>query len=332
MNDDLNAQQTRWPGLWSGRFLHLVLPGNEERLCGGGRFFGLSECGVACVRTRSARPALEYCPQCFPLSLQESGLDLEGPMPLLPRRVPGRVPPPVPNRRNPNSPWFSSFEPRVASVVPNFDDGRRAVATPVDAHSTTVAVRKPGLVSSASNDEGPVMRARSGSLLRRDAEVGGDGGQARSARARKVRNRHGVLAVLIRAGWKAGRRAWAVSCRDRDGRRSCVRVSIDERGPRLTFDASGAAILRPSEVGQLRALLRTAIEIHARLDRSTHGGEVTPRSHPGPSSVPLHVYSGSPQGTEPASRETVLLDKEFGVALSGQHASVRSRLVVGEAA
>jgi hypothetical protein len=110
MSDDFIASEAAWPGLWVGNVLHKVAGGNEERLYAGGRSFGLSECGVACVRYASKRPGATYCPVCFPEWPREIGREFDEVLPRLPKRIPQQVPRPRPSRSNPDSPWFKSFE------------------------------------------------------------------------------------------------------------------------------------------------------------------------------------------------------------------------------
>lgn len=101
--------------------------------------------------------------------------------------------------------------------------------------------------------------------------------------------RHGVLALLARLRWQPNPQAWTVPCRDEDGRRGHVRVSVGERGPQLTFNGAGKAVFDPLATGRLRGALREAIEIHARLANSDAQPE--PRRHPGPAATPHSAES-----------------------------------------
>src|SRR5436309_2592913 len=114
---------------------------------------------------------------------------------------------------------------------------------------------------------------------------------------RSRQRRHSVLALLARLGWQRDSQTWTVPCRDEHGRRGHVGVSVDERGPRVTFDWPGAAVFDPLAAGRLRAALREAIEVHARLSNSD--ALPVPRRHPGPASTPHAAESDtSTEATE----------------------------------
>lgn len=104
----------------------------------------------------------------------------------------------------------------------------------------------------------------------------------------------GVLAVLSRLRWQQDPQTWTVPCRDSEGHRSRVRVSLGEQGPQMAFEHSGVVIFAPLAAGRLRAALREAIDLHGRLSTCA----VSPRCHPGPAPTPHALL-------EPASSERV---------------------------
>ncbi|WP_410575652.1 hypothetical protein [Amycolatopsis sp. cmx-4-61] len=141
---------------------------------------------------------------------------------------------------------------------------------------------------------------------------------------RKTQRRHGLLAMLVRAGWKPRRRAWAVPCRDRDGRRGHAEVLIAERGPALAI-GSTVAVLNPMDAGRLRAALREAIELYARLDGATRDGAPTPRRHPGPLPTPHREVPAGRHTADAAPAGPVLLHEDEDEP-SGRHARLANLL------
>ncbi len=149
-------------------------------------------------------------------------------------------------------------------------------------------------------------------------------------RMRKAQRRHGLLALLVRAGWRPQRRAWTVPCRDRDGRRVYAEVLIAERGPALAI-GSGIAVLNPLDAGRLRAALKEAIDLYARLDGASREGAPTPRRHPGSLPTPHREVPAGRHAADPVPRGPVLLREDDEDEPTGRHAS-RSTTVDAEAA
>ncbi|MBE8523067.1 hypothetical protein ILP97_37190 [Amycolatopsis sp. H6(2020)] len=146
---------------------------------------------------------------------------------------------------------------------------------------------------------------------------------------RKTQRRHGLLAVLVRAGWKPRRSAWTVPCRDRDGRRVYAEVLIAEHGPALAI-GSGIAVLNPMDAGRLRSALREAIDLYARLDGASREGAPTPRRHPGPLPTPHREVPAGRHTADAATQDPVLL-REDDDEPTGRHAR-RANLSDSEAA
>jgi hypothetical protein len=80
-----------------------------------------------------------------------------------------------------------------------------------------------------------------------------------------TRRRVPVLAILGRLGWQPDPDGWSIRCRDLTGRRMRVEVSVTARGVALTTTRPGGYVLKPLQVGRLRAALRDAAFAHARL-------------------------------------------------------------------
>jgi hypothetical protein len=130
-----------------------------------------------------------------------------------------------------------------------------------------------------------------------------------------------LLTLLARLGWQRDPRAWTVRCRDERGRRGHVRVSVNERGPQIAFDRSGAAVFDPLATGRLRAALRDAIDVHTRLSHSD--ALPVPRRHPGPASTPHAAESDT--STEATGRVRVTLTSaEHDDGPRGRHAGPRT--------
>ncbi|WIV60697.1 hypothetical protein [Amycolatopsis nalaikhensis] len=146
---------------------------------------------------------------------------------------------------------------------------------------------------------------------------------------RKTQRRHGLLGMLVRAGWKPRRRTWTVPCRDRAGRRVHAEILIAERGPALAI-GSTVAVLNPMDAGRLRAALREAIDLYARLDGATREGAPTPRRHPGPLPTPHREVPGGRHTADTATAGPVLL-REDDDEPTGRHAR-RATLLDSEAA
>lgn len=148
----------------------------------------------------------------------------------------------------------------------------------------------------------------------------------------KTRNRHKLLTLLVKAGWKPLRSAWTVPCRDRDGRRSYLQVSIAEHGPRLTIDGSDFAVFDPLAAGRLRAALRGAIELHARLDEPAREGVPAPRSHPGAVPTPHRAVPAGRHSVMATGRVRVILGEDDEGEPSGRHALASTPVATSEAA
>ncbi|WP_143101974.1 hypothetical protein [Amycolatopsis marina] len=147
----------------------------------------------------------------------------------------------------------------------------------------------------------------------------------------KTRNRHRLLTMLVRAGWKPRRNAWTVPCRDCDSHRTYAQVSIAEHGPQLTIDGSSVAVFDPLAAGRLRAALKEAIELYARLDGAAREGVPAPRSHPGAAPTPHGEHPAGSHVEAAAGRVRVDFGDDGDGELSGRHA-LRSAAVVSEAA
>lgn len=141
-----------------------------------------------------------------------------------------------------------------------------------------------------------------------------------------------LLILLARLGWQRDCQAWTVPCRDHDGRRSYVQVSIAERGPQLTINGTGVAVFDPLAAGRLRAALRGAIELHARLDESAREGVPAPRSHPGAAPTPHREAPAGRHAAEAAGRVSVVLRDDDEREPSGRHALPSPPMVTSEAA
>ncbi|WP_146060331.1 hypothetical protein [Amycolatopsis sp. CA-128772] len=126
---------------------------------------------------------------------------------------------------------------------------------------------------------------------------------------RRTQRRYGLLAMLVRAGWKPRRRAWAVPCRDREGRWVHAEVLIAERGPALAI-GSTVAVLNPMDAGRLRAALREAIELYSRLDGAARESAPTPRRHPGPLPTPHREVPAGRHAADAATAGPVLLNED----------------------
>lgn len=148
----------------------------------------------------------------------------------------------------------------------------------------------------------------------------------------KRRRRSTILALLVRAGWNPLRSAWSVPCRDRDGRWSYVQVSIAEHGPQLTIGGFGVVVFDPLAAGRLRAALRGAIELHARLDESAREGVSAPRSHPGAAPTPHREVPAGRHSARAAGRVRVVLGKADEGEPSGRHALTSTPVAISEAA
>lgn len=147
------------------------------------------------------------------------------------------------------------------------------------------------------------------------------------------RNRHRLMTLLTRAGWKPLRNAGMVPCRDRDGRRSHVEVSVAKHGPQITIARGGVVVVfDPRAAGQLRAALRDAIELHARLGGSAREGIPAPRSHPGAAPTPHREAPGGRHTAEAAGRVTIVLRDDDEREPSGRHALPSPPMVTSEAA
>ncbi|SFO05673.1 hypothetical protein SAMN05421854_101461 [Amycolatopsis rubida] len=141
-----------------------------------------------------------------------------------------------------------------------------------------------------------------------------------------------LLTLLARLGWQRDRQAWTVPCRDEHGRRGHVRVSVDERGPQITLDQPGAAVFDPLASGRLRAALREAIEVHARLSEPGRERVPAPRSHPGAAPTPHREVPAGRHSAMTASRVQVVLGEDDEGEPSGRHALTSTPVAISEAA
>src|SRR5436305_1499916 len=73
---------------------------------------------------------------------------------------------------------------------------------------------------------------------------------------------------------------------------------------------STVAVLNPMDAGRLRAALREAIELYARLDGATREGAPTPRRHPGPSPIPHREVPAGRHAADAAPAGPVLLHED----------------------
>ncbi len=140
-----------------------------------------------------------------------------------------------------------------------------------------------------------------------------------------------ILALLVRVGWKPRRSAWMVPCRDCDSHRRYAQVSIAEHGPQLTIDGSSVAVFDPLAAGRLRAALKEAIELYARLDGAARDGVPAPRSHPGAAPTPHCEHPAGSHVEAAAGRVRVDFGDDGDGEPSGRHA-LRSTAVLSEAA
>jgi hypothetical protein len=136
-------------------------------------------------------------------------------------------------------------------------------------------------------------------------------------RKRRYRN---LMALLARAGWQPRRATWTVPYRDDDNRPMHLRVTVCQRGTRISFGQFGAAEFTPQGVARLRAALRETLEWHARLSGG-HPDGLVPRTHPGPAPTP-HNAAPLPHTDTDGSRVKVQLCAVSGDPMpQGRHAA-----------
>lgn len=127
--------------------------------------------------------------------------------------------------------------------------------------------------------------------------------------------RFSVLSLLAKVPAEASRHSWTVRCRNENGRRSQVHVTVRESGPCVVLDGGTVLAFDPLSAGRLRAALRDALDAYGRL--SAEASEA--RKHPGPATTP---HAGGDRRSSPdlLGRERVVLAAGPMFEPAGRHA------------
>jgi hypothetical protein len=109
-----------------------------------------------------------------------------------------------------------------------------------------------------------------------------------------------LIRLLARLGWQRDPGLWAVRCRDQQGRRARLLLTVTSAGVAIVSSSPELVELTPLEVGRLRAALRDALLSFARLSgpETVRVSAGTRRSEP-----------SSPPASPPVPRQRIHLDR-----------------------
>ncbi len=96
----------------------------------------------------------------------------------------------------------------------------------------------------------------------------------------KHERRTPLLRLLARLGWQRDPDLWTIPCRDGQGHRASLWVTLTSTGVSLTVSSPGPWALQPLHVGQLRRALRDAlITVDSLAGPADHERPYPPETH-----------------------------------------------------